>query len=289
MHNPGSTSSLASSTSGSSLVSPPPYYTGVVPAHRSGKLRRLPTPPSSPSLSLPLPRESLPPRTHSLTPRASVSSINSLGIRPLPAPPSSASSSTKLGDIEPSPAPSLLSPPYEASSTTQRTCRAQVSLPTISTTRLLPVPPSSSSAVAMPPVVSPLSPETPSVEELRAKNLSKLRRHLGKSVPADLVIKPVMSGDDLEGEDEGVEEDWMGDGDEDANGRRDGLAEEVQRITTAQKWKRTGGVTWSVKPSTPVSPPVFAVIGPNGQPLPNKPSRPTHLATSTPVSTPEPH
>lgn len=286
MHNAGSTSSLASSASGSSISSPPTYHTGVVPPQRPGKLRRLPTPPSSASLSLTLPTESLPPRTHSLTPRASISSTKSLGIRPLPTPPLSPSSSTILANPEPSPAPSLLSLPHDPSSIRQRTCRAQVSLPIISTTRLLPVPPSSSSAVAMQPAVSPLSPEAPSVEELRSKNLSKLRRHLGKSVPADLVIKPIACDDDSEGEDEGVQGDWVGEDDDDTY-RYGRSAEETEMMRVApatQKWKRSGGVTWAVKPTTPVSPPVFAVIGPDGQPLHEKPSHKSSSSFSTSAS-----
>lgn len=139
----------------------------------------------------------------------------------------------------------------------------------------------------MPPAVSPLSPEAPSVEELRSKNLSKLRRHLGKSVPADLVIKPIACDDDSEGEDEGVEGDWVGDDDDDDTYRYGRLAEEREMTTVApatQKWKRSGGVTWAVKPSTPVSPPVFAVIGPDGQPLHEKPSHKSSSSFSTSAS-----
>lgn len=138
----------------------------------------------------------------------------------------------------------------------------------------------------MQPAVSPLSPEAPSVEELRSKNLSKLRRHLGKSVPADLVIKPIACDDDSEGEDEGVQGDWVGEDDDDTY-RYGRSAEETEMMRVApatQKWKRSGGVTWAVKPTTPVSPPVFAVIGPDGQPLHEKPSHKSSSSFSTSAS-----
>lgn len=120
-----------------------------------------------------------------------------------------------------------------------------------------------------------------------SKNLAKLRRHLGKSVPADLVIKPIRGGDDSECEDEGVEEDWKEDMHHDMGGWQKGSAEDGQRMeisTVPQTWKKTGTVTWNVKPSMPASPPIFALIGPDGEPLRNHPSHELSSSSSTSAS-----
>ncbi|KAI0048529.1 hypothetical protein FA95DRAFT_1595075 [Auriscalpium vulgare] len=138
--------------------SPTPSYTSTAGSTSSGSRSSHETVPRSSSISSSMVPERRDSR-HALTRMNSATSMYSASLRPLPKTPSSA--------------PARLEVPKSTGHS------RSMSSPPVS-----PISPADS-------FVSFILPQKPAdVKDVRRKNLSKLRRHLGQSVPADLVLPP---------------------------------------------------------------------------------------------------